>query len=87
MFTTIALKSWISVQAALLLAFTTPFHELVDGASPAAAAADHGLDHQLHVPLPRGPRRRGDAAVAGAGVPLGRPRTGRGGGSIAGGRR
>ena len=31
MFSTIALKSWISVQAALLLAFTTPFHELVDG--------------------------------------------------------
>jgi cobalt/nickel transport system permease protein len=31
MFATIALKSWISVQAALLLAFTTPFHELVDG--------------------------------------------------------
>ncbi len=31
MFTTIALKSWVSVQAALLLAFTTPFHELVDG--------------------------------------------------------
>ena len=30
LFTTIALKSWISVQAALLLAFTTPFHELVD---------------------------------------------------------
>jgi cobalt/nickel transport system permease protein len=30
-FATIALKSWISVQAALLLAFTTPFHELVDG--------------------------------------------------------
>lgn len=30
MFTTIALKSWISVQAALVLAFTTPFHELVD---------------------------------------------------------
>lgn len=30
MFTTIALKSWVSVQAALLLAFTTPFHELVD---------------------------------------------------------
>jgi len=30
-FSTIALKSWISVQAALLLAFTTPFHELVDG--------------------------------------------------------
>jgi cobalt/nickel transport system permease protein len=30
-FTTIALKSWISVQAALLLAFTTPFHDLVDG--------------------------------------------------------
>jgi cobalt/nickel transport system permease protein len=29
-FATIALKSWISVQAALLLAFTTPFHELVD---------------------------------------------------------
>jgi cobalt/nickel transport system permease protein len=29
-FTTIALKSWISVQAALVLAFTTPFHELVD---------------------------------------------------------
>lgn len=29
-FTTIALKSWISVQAALLLSFTTPFHELVD---------------------------------------------------------
>ena len=27
MFTTIALKSWISVQAALLLAFTTPFHD------------------------------------------------------------
>lgn len=31
MFATIAAKSWISVQAALLLAFTTPFHELVDG--------------------------------------------------------
>ena len=31
LFATIALKSWISVQAALLLAFTTPFHELVDG--------------------------------------------------------
>jgi cobalt/nickel transport system permease protein len=31
MFATIALKSWISVQAALLLAFTTPFHDLVDG--------------------------------------------------------
>jgi cobalt/nickel transport system permease protein len=30
-FTTIALKSWVSVQAALLLAFTTPFHELVEG--------------------------------------------------------
>lgn len=30
-FTTIAAKSWVSVQAALLLAFTTPFHELVDG--------------------------------------------------------
>jgi cobalt/nickel transport system permease protein len=30
-FATIALKSWISVQAALLLAFTTPFHDLVDG--------------------------------------------------------
>jgi len=29
-FTTIAAKSWISVQAALLLSFTTPFHELVD---------------------------------------------------------
>ena len=29
-FTTIALKSWVSVQAALLLSFTTPFHELVD---------------------------------------------------------
>ena len=30
-FTTIALKSWVSVQAALLLSFTTPFHDLVDG--------------------------------------------------------
>jgi len=30
-FTTIALKSWVSVQAALLLAFTTPFHDLVEG--------------------------------------------------------
>jgi cobalt/nickel transport system permease protein len=30
MFATIALKSWISVQAALILSFTTPFHELVD---------------------------------------------------------
>ncbi len=30
MFATIALKSWVSVQAALLLSFTTPFHELVD---------------------------------------------------------
>jgi cobalt/nickel transport system permease protein len=30
MFTTIALKSWISVQAALLLTFTTPFHDLVE---------------------------------------------------------
>jgi cobalt/nickel transport system permease protein len=29
-FATIALKSWVSVQAALLLAFTTPFHDLVD---------------------------------------------------------
>ena len=31
LFATIAFKSWISVQAALILAFTTPFHELVDG--------------------------------------------------------
>jgi cobalt/nickel transport system permease protein len=30
-FTTIAFKSWVSVQAALLLTFTTPFHDLVDG--------------------------------------------------------
>ncbi len=30
MFATIALKSWLSVQAALLLTFTTPFHEIVD---------------------------------------------------------
>jgi cobalt/nickel transport system permease protein len=30
-FTTIGLKSWVSVQAALLLSFTTPFHDLVDG--------------------------------------------------------
>jgi cobalt/nickel transport system permease protein len=31
MFATIAAKSWISVQAALLLAMATPFHELMDG--------------------------------------------------------
>jgi cobalt/nickel transport system permease protein len=31
LFGTIAAKSWVSVQAALLLAFTTPFHQLVDG--------------------------------------------------------
>jgi cobalt/nickel transport system permease protein len=30
-FTTIAIKSWVSVQAALLLSFSTPFHDLVDG--------------------------------------------------------
>jgi cobalt/nickel transport system permease protein len=30
MFTTILLKSWLSVQVAMLLAFTTPFHELID---------------------------------------------------------
>ena len=30
-FLTIALKSWVSVQVALLLSFTTPFHDLVDG--------------------------------------------------------
>jgi cobalt/nickel transport system permease protein len=30
-FVTVALKSWVSVQAALLLASTTPFHDLVDG--------------------------------------------------------
>ena len=30
MFSTVALKSWLSVQAALLLTFTTPFHDLVD---------------------------------------------------------
>lgn len=29
-FATIALKSWLSVQVALLLTYTTPFHELVD---------------------------------------------------------
>ena len=29
-FSTIALKSWVSVQAALVLSFTTPFHDLVD---------------------------------------------------------
>jgi cobalt/nickel transport system permease protein len=29
-FMTILLKSWLSVQVALLLAFTTPFHELID---------------------------------------------------------
>jgi cobalt/nickel transport system permease protein len=30
MFATIALKSWLSVQVALLLTFTTPFHDLLD---------------------------------------------------------
>lgn len=30
LFATIAAKSWLSVQAALLLTFTTPFHDLVD---------------------------------------------------------
>ena len=30
-FGTILVKSWISVQAALLLTFTTPFHDLVEG--------------------------------------------------------
>ncbi len=30
LFGTIAAKSWLSVQAALLLTFTTPFHDLVD---------------------------------------------------------
>jgi cobalt/nickel transport system permease protein len=30
MFATIAAKSWLSVQAALLLTFTTPFHDLID---------------------------------------------------------
>ncbi len=30
MFTTIALKSWLSVQVALLLTYTTPFHDLLD---------------------------------------------------------
>lgn len=30
MFASIALKAWLSVQAALLLTFTTPFHDLVD---------------------------------------------------------
>ncbi len=29
-FLTVAAKSWLSVQAALLLTFTTPFHDLVD---------------------------------------------------------
>lgn len=29
-FATIALKSWLSVQVALLMTFTTPFHDLVD---------------------------------------------------------
>ncbi len=29
-FLTIAFKSWVSVQAALLLTYTTPFHDLVD---------------------------------------------------------
>ncbi|HET8778123.1 MAG TPA: cobalt ECF transporter T component CbiQ [Candidatus Limnocylindria bacterium] len=29
-FATIAAKSWLSVQAALLMTFTTPFHDLVD---------------------------------------------------------
>jgi len=30
MFATIAAKSWLSVQCALLLTFTTPFHDLID---------------------------------------------------------
>ena len=29
-FATVAAKSWLSVQAALLLSFTTPFHDLID---------------------------------------------------------
>jgi cobalt/nickel transport system permease protein len=29
-FATVATKSWLSVQAALLLAYTTPFHDLID---------------------------------------------------------
>jgi cobalt/nickel transport system permease protein len=30
LFATVALKSWLSVQVALLLAYTTPFHDLID---------------------------------------------------------
>ena len=66
-FATIALKSWVSVQAALLLSFTTPFPDLVDGLRRLRLPADHGRDHQLHVPLPGGPDRRGDPAEPGPG--------------------
>ena len=73
MFTTIALKSWISVQAALLLAFTTPFHDLVDGLRQLRLPRDHGRDHQLHVPLSRAccrTRRRGWRGPAPPGRPI-----------------
>ncbi len=55
-FLTIMIGSWLSVQVALLLAFTTPFHDLIDALRD-PPAPHPGFDHLVHVPLHRRPDR------------------------------
>jgi cobalt/nickel transport system permease protein len=82
MFTTIAAKSWVSVQAALLLAFTTPFHELVDGLRqlrlPRIMVAIIGFMYRYLAVLADEATRMSRARTARSANP-----DGRGGGSIA----
>ena len=56
-FATIALKSWVSVQAALLLSFTTPFPDLVEALRRLRGAAPPPRDHRVHAPRPCGALR------------------------------
>jgi cobalt/nickel transport system permease protein len=81
-FATIALKSWISVQAALVLAFTTPFHELVDGLRllrlPRIMVAIISFMYRYLSVLADEARRMNRARASRSAVPEGR----RGGGSI-----
>jgi cobalt/nickel transport system permease protein len=83
LFTTIALKSWISVQAALLLAFTTPFHELVDALRqlrlPAIMVAIISFMYRYLAVLADEATRMTRARAARSAA----PDRGRGGGSIA----
>jgi cobalt/nickel transport system permease protein len=82
MFTTIAFKSWVSVQAALLLSFTTPFHDLVDALRqlrlPRIMVAIISFMYRYLAVLTDEAGRMSRARAARSAAPVG----GRGGGSL-----